>query len=521
MVPLPFPALYGAGEPTLMMSPRDSSSSKQISSSGGATNLTIDFGNPKHRRNVFFGLALLFLVTTGFLFGGYKAYEYTESSEFCGTVCHPMVSQFDRYESSAHSNVECAKCHIGPGASFFVKSKIDGIRQVYAVLTHSYSQPIKSPVEDLRPARETCETCHTPTAYKDNVIKTITHYDNDEWNTPVQSTLILKMGGWKESTGVAQGIHWHITNKVYYIAADEQRQVMAWVGVETPEGELKEYYSRDMLTLANTSFVEEARESGEMRLMDCIDCHNRAAHFIPSPEQAVNQAISDGLISRELPFIRAKAVEALSVTYTNVEEADLAINGLLEYYRLSYPQIYESRPGDVLKAVEEIKSIYSHTNFPDMKLDWRTNPNNARHTPDPGCFRCHDDKHVLVNENGSEGKTISVECNICHTVPIVGRGDEMLVEAPVIVGEVPATHAQFRWTIAHRDVPEAEIQECYNCHGQGFCNNGVCHNLDHPEDMLYSHADIFRVSGGQQTCYTCHQNVTCERCHPGGVVENP
>ncbi len=202
---------------------------------------TIDLGNPAHRRNLILAVLVLFLVTTGFIFAGYKVYEYTESSEFCGTVCHPMVGQFTRYEISDHVNVECAKCHIGPGADFFVKSKIDGLRQVYAVLTHTYSVPILSPVENLRPARETCETCHTPTSFRDNLVKTVLHYENDVKNTPIQSTFILKLGGWKESTGVAHGIHWHITNKVYYIAADRQRQVMSWVGVELPDGTLKEY----------------------------------------------------------------------------------------------------------------------------------------------------------------------------------------------------------------------------------------------------------------------------------------
>jgi nitrate/TMAO reductase-like tetraheme cytochrome c subunit len=482
---------------------------------------TIDLGNPAHRRNLILTVLVLFLVTTGFIFAGYKVYEYTESSEFCGTVCHPMVGQFTRYEISDHVNVECAKCHIGPGADFFVKSKIDGLRQVYAVLTHTYSVPILSPVENLRPARETCETCHTPTSFRDNLVKTVLHYENDVKNTPIQSTFILKLGGWKESTGVAHGIHWHITNKVYYIAADRQRQVMSWVGVELPDGTLKEYYSRDLLTLANTSFVEEARQKGEVRLLDCIDCHNRAAHLIPPPDRVVDNAITDGLIPRDLPFIRSKAVEVLSVKYDNREQGLQAIQGLTDFYRLSYPELYRARQADVTAAIEKLKELYQETNFPEMGLNWQTNPNNEAHTPDLGCFRCHDGNHILVDEAGNSGEAISVKCNLCHTVPIIGRGEALTVEAPVIVGEVPDSHADFRWTIAHRSISEEQKQECYLCHGQGFCNNGVCHNLNHPEDMLYQHADIFRQLQDQQTCYTCHQDVTCMRCHPGGVVVNP
>ena len=107
-----------------------------------------------------------------------------------------------------------------------------------------------------------------------------------------------------------------------------------------------------------------------------------------------------------------------------------------------------------------------------------------------------------------------------HSVPIVGRGDEMLIEAPVIVGAVPESHSDYRWTIEHRDVDPAQEASCYLCHGQGFCNNGACHNLDHPEDMLFTHGDE-DWEQGDQVCYNCHQDILCSRCHPGGIINNP
>ncbi len=482
---------------------------------------TVDLNRPEHRRKIFLLFLIFLVIGVAFLVASYKGYMYTESAEFCGQVCHPMKSQFVRYESSMHANVECAKCHIGPGASFFVKSKIDGIRQVFAVLANTYSRPIKTPVHNLRPARETCETCHTPTSFKDNIIKTIVHYDNDEVNTPVQSTFILKMGGWKETTGISQGIHWHITNRVYYIAADEQRQVIMWVGVEQPDGSIKDYFSRDLMNMNREAFLENARKNGQVRLLDCIDCHNRTAHRIPTPEEVVDEAIHDGLISREIPYIRAKAVEVLKPLYPNDASAYEAIEGLRDFYRVGYPQFFEANRALIEEALTQIKRIYDETNFPDMRLNWQTNPDNERHRPFPGCFRCHDDKHVSLDPAGNEVDTISIKCNLCHTVPIIGRGEDLLVEAPVIIGSTPDSHADFRWTIEHRSVTEDEEKECYLCHGQGFCNNEVCHNLSHPEDMLYTHPEEYRKRGGQ-ICYTCHQNsVLCSRCHPGGIVRNP
>ena len=183
--------------------------------------LNLDLNLPRHRRLLLLAIVGFGFAITGVLASGYKTFEYSESAEFCGQVCHPMKAEFVRYTQSPHANVDCVKCHIGPGASFFVKSKIDGLRKVYAVMVNNYSRTIQSPVHNLRPAREICEECHTPTSYKDNIIKTVVHYDCDEANTPVQATLILKMGGWQESTSMSEGIHWHITNRVYYIAADE------------------------------------------------------------------------------------------------------------------------------------------------------------------------------------------------------------------------------------------------------------------------------------------------------------
>ncbi len=484
--------------------------------------LVIDFGNPRHRRAVLLFVLASFLGLTAFAVAGYQGYMYTESAEFCGGLCHVMEPEYERFEVSPHANVECVECHIGPGMSFFVRSKIDGLRQVYAVLTDSYSRPIPSPVHNLRPAREICEQCHTPASFKDNIIKTVVHYKPDEANTPIQTTLILKMGGWEETTGISAGIHWHISAPVYYIAADEQRQVILWVGVQAPDGSMKEFFSRDMLTIGQTSFVTEAFENGEVRRMDCIDCHNRTAHLIPHPEMAVDRAIAAGRISRQLPYVRAQAVALLSAAYDSEEEALQAFAGLQTYYEQEYPEVAREKADLVQEAIAEITRIYRQTHFPEMELTWQTYPNNERHTPFAGCFRCHDDKHVRLDAQGNEVQVISVKCNLCHTVPIVGEGDELLVEAPVITGPVPASHEDYRWTIEHRNISEQEQQEdCLQCHGQGFCNNGACHNLDHPEDMVYTHAEEYNRRG-DQVCFTCHQNyVLCSRCHPGGIIETP
>ncbi len=499
--------------------------------------ISIDLSQPRHRRNLGLGMFGALIMLFGLAFSGYSIYTWTDSAGFCGSTCHPMEPQNVRYKFSDHSNVKCVDCHIGPGVSFFIRSKIDGIGQVFATVFNTYPAPIKSPVHNLRPARETCEECHTPRTFKDNIVKTVLRFDTDQSSTPIQSSLILKMGGYQPTAERSQGIHWHITNKVLYIADDEQRQVMTWVGVESADGTLKNFYARDKLTMANTQFVEEARASGEVREMDCIDCHNRAAHYIPTPQESVDDALRYGLLSRGVPYIRAKAIEVLTPLYATREAGYAAIDGLADFYRANFPDFAQASSVELQGALKEIKRIFDVTSFPAMQTNWATNPNNERHTTFPGCFRCHDGEHVSVDAAGREAEIISVECNLCHSVPIVGRGavtriDEggnpipdphglPIVEAPVIIGSVPPSHSDFRWTIEHRNITDADKKLCADCHGQAFCNNGVCHNVSHPPDMLFAHADEFKKQGGQ-ICYICHQNnVTCNRCHPGGIVQNP
>ncbi|HKZ44551.1 MAG TPA: NapC/NirT family cytochrome c [Anaerolineales bacterium] len=495
--------------------------------------LTIDLSKKEHRLILALSSLGVLVVLVGLLIGGIKAYDYTESSQFCGTTCHVMDPQYIRYLQSPHANVDCAQCHIGPGASFFVRSKIDGLRQVYATIFDTFHRPILSPVYNLRPARETCETCHSPTTFKDNIVKIIQHYDNDADNTPIETTLILKMGGNQGSlladAKITQGIHWHVSSEVYYIATDPQRQDMAWVGVRQDDGSMKDFYSPELTGADLTKFKQEAEAAGQLRLMDCIDCHNRTAHYIPYPDQAVDQAIAAGLISRQIPNIRNRAVELMSASYDSIDDANAAFDGLLSEYSnttngkvASNPSLENVDSFLVAEAVETLKTIYSQVTFPEMKTDWTTNPNNERHTPSLGCFRCHNDQLVadLELSTGSETETVTSECNLCHTVPITGRGSELLFEAPVIVGSAPESHKDYSWTITHGSITQDEIQDCYLCHGQGFCNNGACHNLNHPADMLFTHDDEYRKVG-EQVCYTCHQDITCLKCHPGGVVDNP
>ena len=117
----------------------------------------------RRTRQLVTALVFVFLVLMLSSIGSYRAFQVTESPGFCGALCHPVMQpEYATYKISPHARVRCTECHIGPGASWFVRSKLSGLYQVYATVTNRFPRPIPVPVQNLRPARETCEECHWP-----------------------------------------------------------------------------------------------------------------------------------------------------------------------------------------------------------------------------------------------------------------------------------------------------------------------------------------------------------------------
>ncbi len=369
----------------------------------------LDLNRPHHRRAllVFVTSTLFFLLLSAL--GSYRAYEYTETTQFCGQVCHSVMHpEFIAYQASPHARVSCTGCHVGPGAGCYVRSKLSGAYQIYAVTFNKYPKPIPTPVANLRPARETCEQCHWPERFYGAQLKVFTHFAPDEQNTPRQIRMLIKTGGGSPTTGLTTGIHWHmnIANEIIYVAADPTRQVIPWVRIKDTQGRVTEYTRKD-----STMTPEEIRKAPKRR-MDCVDCHNRPSHIYFPPDRAVDEALLAGRIDRTLPFIKQQAVEVLSQPYSSNQEAVEAIaTNLDRYYFTSYQDSYQARRPAIQQAIAAAQQIFSTTNFPEMKVNWRTHPDNIGHFYFPGCYRCHDGQHV-----SAEGKIITKDCEICHTL---------------------------------------------------------------------------------------------------------
>lgn len=367
----------------------------------------LDLNGPRRRRLFFTFLFAAFLFVMVSAFGSYRAYEFSESTTFCGETCNVMNPENTAYQASPHARVTCVECHVGGGADFYLKSKFEGVRQLLALTMGNYQKPIPTPVHNLRPAQDICEKCHWPEKFWGEQLKVFTHYNYDEENSVNQSRLLIKTGGGSPVAGQTAGIHWHmnVANEVTYIATDEKRQDIAWVRFKKSNGEIIEY------TTANHNLTPEQIESSPKRKMDCVDCHNRPAHVYLSPNSAVDNSLAASKIDVSLPFIKLKSVEVLSKPFNSTEEALNTISmEIPEYYKRNYPDIYNSKGDSVIAAVEEIRRIYSTNFFPEMKTDWQSHINNIGHYNTQGCFRCHDGRHF-----SPEGKPIRTECNICHT----------------------------------------------------------------------------------------------------------
>ncbi|MCU0771313.1 MAG: NapC/NirT family cytochrome c [Verrucomicrobia bacterium] len=372
------------------------------------TAFTIDLSRPRDKRvlALFIWGTVIFLILTAI--GSTQTYHYTESISFCGQACHePMEPEFVAYQQSPHARVECVDCHVGSGAAYYVKAKLNGVHQLLAMVGNSYQRPIPTPIKGLRPAQDTCEQCHWPQRFSGNLDKSFHHFLSDEHNTPFSVRLLLNVGGGDHPNYPSGGIHWHVSesNRVEYIATDDKRQVIPWVRYTKPGGEVVEY---------RTKGFKGNPADYEVRTMDCMDCHNRPAHLFNSPNDEVDLALHTGRLDRSMPWLRSNAVWILTREYDTKDQARAAIAAQVNAVYPGHPQ--------APAAVAELQRIYGANFFPEMKADWRSYPDNRSHKEWTGCFRCHAGDHSTADGKDSIS---SGDCNGCHVILAQGAGEDL------------------------------------------------------------------------------------------------
>jgi len=255
--------------------------------------------------------------------------------------------------------------------------------------------------------------------------------------------------------------------------------------------------------------------------MDCVDCHNRVGHPFPSPASAVDAALDQGQLSRDLPYAKDTMVALLSASYPSQEAAIAAVNNLAEQYAAKYPDVARTQGPAIEQAQQTAAELVRRLVFRDPTVTWRSFPDNGKHTDFPGCFRCHDGKHLSAS-----GESVRLHCNICHSVPVTIGYSDRPPHLPVASEQEPDSHLSTTFMADHRFLAN---DSCAACHGpvtfgsddSNFCANSACHgrawpavNLNafppHPIPLVGKHAQVW--------CFSCHQGVKkpvyeCSNCH--------
>jgi len=493
------------------------------------------------------GLFLLFLLVAGFgsiaTMGGVTAVGFSETPAFCG-ICHTMDPELKAYAMSPHKEVACAECHVDSGVAGFVKAKVNGTKQLLDVIRGKFPTPIEPPDHaDLPPVQHTCLKCHSLDELTANggPVKLVLRprYRSDQTNTQETVAVMLRPGGLGDASGVL-GVHWHVQQTVTYTTSDIRSRKIDLVEIKAKDGTTKQYISGSKVDVSTDAkaAVDRLKSSETTRRMDCIDCHNRVGHGIPSPDETVDAAIASGKISATLPYIKREGVALLNGNYPSLQAADTAIAGLRSTYAAKYPLVARAQGGQVTAAIDELKTEYALIATPAMKVQARTYPDNLGHQTSLGCFRCHDGAHYLVVKGQVTNKTIPSACSTCHTFPQVSASASHfpLADKPagsslasaianIPLGAKPADHKDTLYVFSHKNAVrnvEPAGTSCAACHTPSYCEN--CHNsgaikIKH-DSMLYNHADAAAAAGGTQSCTYCHQPVSCAQCHKGPVLDN-
>lgn len=469
---------------------------------------------PTFRRTLLTGAAfILGFIVIGII--AIQVWEYSNSVSFCANVCHDVhPEESPAYQDSYHARVKCTECHMGRlGTLRNIVLKASHFMHVPEVLFGQPSRPLRAAT--MRPANESCERCHWPPAFHGDTVREIKRFQRDENNSERVIYLILKTGAGTRAESIGYGIHWHTTSQVEYIATDEFKQSIRWVRATLPDGRTVEYNN----VLAPLTAEEIAK--AEKHVMDCVDCHNRMGHPFPSPEELVDKALSNGQLSRELPFIKEEMMTLLGASYADREAALTAVGLWQEKYRSVYPQVAAAQADALEQAGQLAREFLTRLVFETPGVTWESFPDNNKHKDFAGCFRCHDGKHL-----SQDGESIRLHCNICHSIPLTTAPSGNPPDLPAASLQEPASHLETNFMANHRFIADGG---CVQCHGEikfgsddsSFCALSACHGrawpmvqlnaaFPHPVPLEGKHAGVL--------CYKCHNGVQkpeykCANCH--------
>jgi hypothetical protein len=430
-------------------------------------------------RNVLLGLLLAVPLVLLLGSAGIATWEYTNSDAFCSNACHAVHPEESfSHARSKHAQVACVECHIGRMSVFPAMVEKSGhVTHAWAILA-GYERPLTAP--SLPAASVSCEGCHTATTHTANTVHVKKRYAPDQKNTESKLTLIVRAVGRTFGREPPRDVNWHASGAVRFIADDPQKLDVRWVEATRRDGETVVYQNvREPLSEADI-------ESADQKVMDCIDCHNRAGHYFRDPEILIDEAIARGDLDSDLPYLKARALQLVDTEFDTEEEIREAVRAAWADYGQDFPEQVAGESGmpqkiqDAIQQQEDfLVDLIANSQFLGAEdVSWRSFPDNKGHKYSPGCFRCHNGELQT-----SDGRPIPVNCTNCHSIPLVTHNDRIPDTYLALLDKSkPRSHMAPDFMAGHmRKVNKS----CAFCHGEviemgtddkSFCANSGCHD---------------------------------------------
>ncbi len=439
------------------------------------------------RRGLMMGTTTLLVVgligVAVLLAAGITAWEYSNSNAFCTNVCHAVHPEEPKAHAAAsHARVQCVECHMGRlGTLHLMVLKTTHVNELWGMIA-GYERPTQG--HTMRPASDNCEGCHWPSMRHSDTVRLKYRYADDVKSTETRYKMTLHTGSGEAREGTSKGIHWHIAQHMTFAAIDSKAQRIPLIQVKGADGKTQTWFD------ATAGVTRQEADKLPMRRLECADCHNAAGHPFENPADMVDEAIQRGGIDRSLPSIKARALTIIGTAKADVvhgseEERGQQIDKLIAAAAPKGDLTPEAKKAEAAFA-KEMRRILLATSFSAKDIDWKKFPDNLGHKNFPGCFRCHDGKHL-----DDKGQAVRLQCTLCHALPEVVREDGARSVASTVSPDLepPPSHGEPNFMHEHRSKMD---NTCTMCHGPikfgkdggSFCSNPACHGRKWPNMNL-------------------------------------